>query len=126
MVVASTSGNMTCRRERRIEECSSIFLLGSQTAKPTFLQHNYRVIEISDQINIYQNFFPDENFVIPHDQPGLISMANKGANGNGSGVFITLDKAEHLDGKHVCFGKVVKAGARLMPNQSDHEPSHWL
>ena len=52
--------------------------------------------------------FKDESFSIPHDQPGRVSMANRGPNTNGSQFFITLAATSHLDGKHVCFGQVVK------------------
>ena len=52
--------------------------------------------------------FPDECFDISHDREGILSMANKGKNTNGSQFFITLGKALHLDGKHVAFGTVVR------------------
>ena len=52
--------------------------------------------------------FPDECFDISHDREGILSMANRGKNTNGSQFFITLGKALHLDGKHVAFGSVVR------------------
>ena len=55
-----------------------------------------------------QSTFPDENFDISHEKEGILSMANRGKNTNGSQFFITLGKALHLDRKHVAFGHVVR------------------
>ncbi|CCA73831.1 probable CPR6-member of the cyclophilin family [Serendipita indica DSM 11827] len=58
--------------------------------------------------SIYGAPFPDEDLSLAVDAPGLLVMANRGAHTNSSQFFVTLAPAEHLTGKHVVFGKVVR------------------
>lgn len=93
------------------------------------------VIQGGDYINgdgsgtnsIYGKTFDDENFNLKHDKKYLLSMANSGPNTNGCQFFITLNQLEHLDNKHVVFGKVaddeskeiIDIMANTLVNQND-------
>jgi peptidyl-prolyl cis-trans isomerase-like 3 len=56
--------------------------------------------------SIYGNTFEDEIVdSLKHDCRGILSMANKGPNTNGSQFFITYGRQAHLDGKYTVFGR---------------------
>jgi peptidyl-prolyl cis-trans isomerase A (cyclophilin A) len=73
---------------------------------------------------VQDEVFPD----LRHDEPGMLSMANKGASTGSAQFFITLGPAPHLDGKHTVFGKCDDASLKvaddisLTPRGPDDRP----
>ena len=48
-----------------------------------------------------------------HDKRGILSMANRGPNTDGSQFFITFGPTPHLNGRHTVFGEIV-AGMEVL------------
>lgn len=72
----------------------------------------------------FEDEFPvdkDGNFLLTHDAPGVLAMANSGTNTNSSQFFISFNKAPSLDGKHSVFGKVVLGLDVVQSINSDDE-----
>lgn len=64
--------------------------------------------------SVWGNSFPDEcKKEVKFDRPGLLAMANRGPNTNGSQFFITAAAAPWLNMKHTIFGEIV-AGADVL------------
>ena len=55
------------------------------------------------------------------DRPGLLAMANRGPNTNGSQFFITYAPTPHLDGLHTIFGEVIE-GAEVLSALTPRDP----
>jgi cyclophilin family peptidyl-prolyl cis-trans isomerase len=58
---------------------------------------------------------------LKHSGPGMLSMANAGANTNGSQFFILFEAQPHLNGKHAVFGKVV-SGMDVVNSLRERDP----
>lgn len=58
--------------------------------------------------SIWGEFFEDEfKPNVTFDKAGLLAMANRGPNTNGSQFFVTLRPLHQLNGRHTIFGEVI-------------------
>jgi len=68
--------------------------------------------------------FDDEfDETLRHEGPGVLSMANRGSNTNGSQFFITYEAAPWLDGRHAVFGRVIQ-GLDVLQELTPRDPSN--
>lgn len=57
--------------------------------------------------------FDDENFIIPHSDRGLLSMASVGINTNGSQFYVSMSPTPQMNGRCVVFGRLIRGDAVL-------------
>jgi len=50
--------------------------------------------------------FEDENFILRHTGPGVLSMVNRGPDTNGSGFYLSFVECQWMNERHVVFGSV--------------------
>nr|CAD7445905.1 unnamed protein product [Timema bartmani] len=60
-----------------------------------------------------EEMFADESFCVSHNRRGVLSLANKGKNTNGTSFFITLKASPWMDHHYVAFGQLVE-GADIL------------
>lgn len=70
-----------------------------------------------------KNFKDEFDGPMTHDSRGILSMANKGKDTNGSQFFITYRAAKHLDRKHTIFGRLVDNASDTLKRIEDIEVS---
>ncbi len=64
----------------------------------------------------------DDEFTAHKHEVGTLSMANSGANTNGSQFFITFAPQPGLDGKHSVFGQLIE-GMDVLNNLTPRDPN---
>jgi len=75
----------------------------------------------SDGLSINGGRFDDEKVWYPHTHPGVLSMANKGPDTNGSGIFICYGPQSSLNNKHIVFGRVIHGFDICLQSEHTHK-----
>lgn len=63
--------------------------------------------------SVFGDSIPDESFCIPHDQVGVLGMANTGPHSAHSQFYVTLRALPSFDCKSVAFGRLID-GSRVL------------
>lgn len=65
----------------------------------------------------------DDEFVsgLTFDRPGLLAMANRGPDTNGSQFFLTFVPTPHLNNRHTIFGEIVE-GSEILDTITHRDP----
>ncbi|KAL9997941.1 putative peptidylprolyl isomerase [Helianthus debilis subsp. tardiflorus] len=58
--------------------------------------------------SIYGGCFEDENFILSHGEPGLLTMGSLGRHTNGSRFLVLFQPTHFLDRFQVVFGRVIQ------------------
>ena len=111
-VVSRTAENFRClcTGEKRGPDGTQLWFKGSVFHRviPGFICHGGDFVDGTgaNGVSIYGEAFADENFALKRVGAGVLAMANRGRDTNGSQFFINLDAHPWLDGQHVVFGSV--------------------
>mmetsp|Transcript_9749 Transcript_9749/g.28635 ORF Transcript_9749/g.28635 Transcript_9749/m.28635 type:complete len:194 (-) Transcript_9749:289-870(-) len=70
--------------------------------------------------SIFGNLFEDENFMLRHVGPGIISMVNEGPDTNGCQFYITTVKTAWMDERHVAIGYCIDEESLRLVERIDH------
>uniref|UniRef100_A0A1B6MCP5 PPIase cyclophilin-type domain-containing protein n=1 Tax=Graphocephala atropunctata TaxID=36148 RepID=A0A1B6MCP5_9HEMI len=65
-------------------------------------------------MSIYGPDFPDENFTLRHNGPGVVAMYTTGPDRNHSQFLITFKQLSSLNGKHVVIGRVKSSSLKVL------------
>jgi cyclophilin family peptidyl-prolyl cis-trans isomerase len=70
-------------------------------------------------------FFRNETNDLLYDKPGMVGMANSGADSNGSQFFITFAEVPDLNGGYTIFGEVIE-GMDVAEQLSARDPANQM